>query len=123
MQSCLKEGVASESRRRLVGTGMWISVGLRKNFHWSCLRAYTPPFSEVTFILGCAWAEGPWQQALEEPLILLVGTTGGSNSQVLINKGTRYKINMQKSTVCLRASNKEAERETKQIPVTATSKE
>lgn len=31
----------------------------RKNFHWSCLRAYVPPFSEVTFIFGCAWAEGP----------------------------------------------------------------
>lgn len=63
------------------GTGMWISVVLRKNFHWSCLRAYAPPFSKVTFILGCAWAEGPCSRLSEEPLILLVGTTGGSNSQ------------------------------------------
>lgn len=33
--------------------GVWILVGLKKSFHWSCLRAVPPPFSEETFILGC----------------------------------------------------------------------
>lgn len=35
------------------GVGVWILVGLKKSFHWSCLRAVPPPFSEENFILGC----------------------------------------------------------------------